>query len=242
MVYPVLCLKVLEFLGIALLAEPDADQARSARFLDCCKQILRNQPGVHHPISDRLAASLAPAVIALYHNGESELCRVFLRATAKWVIDQYERSEAGLAGPYSTPAEEVRIFLGAPFEAVELAPRRESLLAVVLADLAYYVAPTLYPDIVNDITAVGIFPTSLHADDVAGAYVVAVADATRPLVNIAYPAAASATRLPHHTMQSEPRLPERLAGPAAVLALACLVRDRLFSDCYPRALLAPVSM
>jgi len=233
--YPVLCLRVLEFLGIALLSDESGDQSNSRRWLECCKQIVSHQPGVHHPISDRYAASLAPAALALYAHGEGELARSYLRTTAKWTLDRYDNNGFGLAGPYATPPEEVRILLGTPFEAVTLEPRRESLLLAAIADLAYYVDPSLYSDIVNDMQAVGIVPTNLHGLDTAGAYTVVEHDATRPLINITYPEAVTSDRLPHHRLQDTPRVPEELAGPAAVLALACLARDRLFSDCYPRA-------
>jgi hypothetical protein len=109
------------------------------------------------------------------------------------------------------------------------------LVLAAIADLSYYVDPSLYSDIVNDMQAVGIVPTNLHGLDTAGAYTVANHDATRPLINITYPEAVANDRLPHHRLQDTPRVPEKLAGPAAVLALACLARDRLFSDCYPRA-------
>jgi hypothetical protein len=233
--YPVLCLRVLEFLGIALLSDGCGDQSDSSRWLECCKQILSHQPGVHHPISDRYAVSLAPAVLALYTHGEDEFARRYLRTTAKWTLDRYDNNGLGLAGPYATPSEEVRMLLGAPFEAVTLENRRESLLFAAIADLTYYLDPSLYKDIVNDMQAVGIVPTNLHGLDTAGAYTVADHDATRPLINIAYPEAATNDRLAHHRLQDTPRVPEKLAGPAAMLALACLARDRLFSDCYPRA-------
>jgi hypothetical protein len=233
--YPVLCMRVLEFLGIALLSNVCGDQSNSSRWLECCKQILLHQPGVHHPISDRYAASIAPAVLALCTHGEAELARSYLRTTAKWTLDRYDNNGFGLAGPYATPAEEVRMLLGVPFEAVTLEPRQESLLLAAIADLAYYVDPSLYSGIVNDMQAVRIVPTNLHGLDTAGAYTVADHDATRPLINITYPEAVTTARLPHHRLQDTPRVPEKLAGPAAVLALACLVRDRLFSDSYPRA-------
>jgi hypothetical protein len=233
--YPVLCLRVLEFLGLALLAVDGKDQVRSTRLLGCAKQILLNQPGANHPISDRFAVSLAPIALALHIHGETALAQAFLRATAKWTLDRYDNDGLGLAGPYATPTDEVRVLLGAPFEAVPLEARRDSLILAAIADLAYYIAPELYSKVVNDMQAVEIFPTNLHGMDDPGAYRVACQSATRPLVNIAYPESAAIGLLPHHELQSSPRVPESLAGVAAVLALACLARDRLFSDCYPRA-------
>ncbi len=233
--YPLLCTRVLEFLGLsALWSAADGEQDACGGFLDLIEILLTHQPGVRHPISDRCAPSFAPALLSLHLHGRSGVIATFLRETAKWVLDRYEASDAGLAGPYSTPAEEVRTLLGPPFESVTLQPRRESFLAAALADLAYYVSVDTYADIVNDLKAVGIVPVSLHPADSAEAYIVGLNGTTKALLNVNYPEVANSTPLPHHLLQPTPRVPEQIGGPAVMLALACLTRDRLFSDCYPR--------
>ena len=233
--YPLLCTRVLEFLGLKALWTMESDSSPASPILDLIETVLGHQPGVHHPISDRSASSFAPALLALHRQGRVGSIRNHLRQTATWLFDRYEAYDSGLAGPHSTPDEEVRVLLAPSFEAVTLSPRRESLLAVAVADLAYYVATDIYADIVNDMKAVGIVPTALHADDSAEAYVVAKIGATKSLLNIRYPDTVAASPLPHHLLQRSARIPERVGGIAVVLALACLTRDRLFSDCYARS-------
>jgi hypothetical protein len=235
-IYPVHCIKVLEFSGLASLwSAEQGNEADGQRWADVCGQIVDGQRGAFHPISDRYAASFAPAVLALRRFGKAERAERLLRETTKWMCDRYEGDEPGLAGPYSTPEEETRALLGGAFEAVPLVRRRESLLGVALADLAYCFAPGLYPDVVNDMKAVGIVPTAVHALDLRDAYVVAKHGATKALLNIAYPDAVGATRLRHHQLQEGARAPESVGGVVVMLALACVARDRLFSDCYARA-------
>lgn len=228
--YPVACAKVLEFLGLAALHREHWGHVDEARALaGVAAQVARGQPGAAHPISDRSAASYAPVLAALVRFGLGEQAAHLVREMTKWVCDRYEASPFGLAGPYADPAEEVRTLLGAPFECVSLRKRRESLLAVVLADSSYALSLTDHPTVVNDLLAVGIAPTALHPEDKSEAYVVG-GDATIALVNIRYPDALGAAALPHHALQQAPRVPERAGGPAVPLALACLTRDRLFTD------------
>ena len=179
-------------------------------FTDLCKAIVKAQPGARRPISDGHAASLAPGVLTLSLAGHVQLTESLLRDATKWICDRYEASESGLAGPYAAPDDEVRILLAAPFASEELPVRHESLTAVALADLSYYVAPGLYADIVNDFKAVGIIPSAVHGEDAPASYVVAKHGTTRPLLNIAYPEIASSARLPHHLLIPNNRQPEIL--------------------------------
>lgn len=232
--YQTACLRTVEFLGLRALHErhhgDDASFIATTRLL---ATIFDSQPGVMHPISDRYAASLAPPVLALAAAGDSDRAERWIVGATKWVCDRYERSEAGLAAAHGTAEEEVRTLLGYPFEAIDLPPRRESLLAVALADLAYSACPRRFPDIVNDLLAVRIVPAALHARDSTAGCFVGGGD-TVGLLNIKYPEHTSADRLPHALLQRDARVPERLGGVAAQLTLACICRDRLFSDCYPR--------
>jgi hypothetical protein len=233
--YPVACLRTLEYLGLAALhSEHSGSEQARATCVELIEQVLARQPGSFHPISDRYAASIAPPVAALARAGRKASVERIIRETTKWVCDVYERSEFGLGGPYSTPQYEVSCLLGAAFEDVALQPRRESLLAVALADAAYVFAPSLYPAVVNDLLAVGIHPTAVHAKDESAAYFLRGFSGTQALVNVRYPADAGTALLPHHALQTPARVPENMAGAAVPLALACLLRDRLFTDCLPR--------
>ncbi|NOK34547.1 hypothetical protein HMI49_15205 [Corallococcus exercitus] len=232
--YPIACVKVLEFLSLAALHREHHGQASEARALvEVAARAVRSQPGTAHPISDRFAASYPPILTALVRFGQGDLAARLARATAKWVCDRYEASPYGLAGPYANPPEEVRTLLGAPFECINLRERRESLLAVALADASYVLGLPDYDNIINDFLAVGIVPYAIHAEDSSDAYTVSK-PGTVALVNIRYPDIRAAAPLPHHTLQALPRVSERAGGPAVPLALACLTRDRLFSDVLPR--------
>lgn len=230
--YPAACLRVIEFLGLSALACPED----SGRCVDALSQVVATQPGVSRPISDRYAASLAPAVIALARHGRASEAESLLVRATRWVCDRYEASAFGLASSEATPREEAEVLLGSAFDFIHLQERRESLLAVVLADLAHACAPAVYPDIVNDLLAVRIIPTAVSPQDSPLGYRVGTG-AVSPLVNVVYPDEPMASSLPHHNSLG-PRHIEALGHGYALLAIACLTRDRLFVDCYPRLALA----
>jgi hypothetical protein len=231
--YAVACTKAIEYLGLACLHLESAGQHEAdRRNAELCARIVGAQPGCVHPISDRFAASYPPAVAALCRFGHGPVAARLVRKTMKWVGDRYE-SDWGLASSYATPDEETRALLGVAFESIEGKKRPQSLLAVALADSSHVFLPDDYPLIANEILAVRIFPEALHAKDVPEAYLVN-AGGTQPLPNIAYPEEWSEQRLAHHALQSTPRVPEAQGGPAIPLALACVLRDRLFTDVLPR--------
>lgn len=237
--YSVCCLRVAEFLGLrALHQRHSRDERGFAESVSLLQQVFDGQPGIVHPISDRFAASLAPPILALSIAGDQQRAERWLIETTKWVCDRYEASDSGLAGVPSSPDEEVRALLGHALEWVEVRPRRESLLAVALLDLAAVVTPARYPDVLNDLLAVRIVPSALHGgDSVAGCFV--GGGDTRTLLNIKYPEQVGPGPLPHALLRPEARIPERAGGIAAQLAIACLCRDRLFTDSYRRALCVP---
>jgi hypothetical protein len=235
--YSVACVKTVEYLGLAALHREHQGQVEEAKRLAAlCASVVNGQRGSVHPISDRFAASYSPAIAAVFRFGHRDAAERLVREVTKWLCDRYEGEGFGLASTYSTPQEEVRMLLGAPFESVHLEKRSDSLLAVALADAAYVFLPQLFPAVVNDLTAVGIHPGSLHAKDEATAYFM-TGKGTQPLINIGYPAEWRPSALPHHALQSSPRVPENIGGPAVPLALGAVLRDRLFTDVLPR--LAP---
>jgi hypothetical protein len=232
--YPVTCLRIIEFLGLASLYARHIGQPTEAeKYAHLCDAVVSSQEGCFHPISDRYAASLIPPLIALYASGRASTATRMLRGVTKWVCDQYERSDFGLAGPHSTPEEEVRQFLGYAFDWIDLQPRRDSLIAVALIDFAYVFLPEQYELILNEFLAVNTLPATLHALDAPQSLTVQ-GEGIQSLFNIKYPPAPQNELLAHHRLQPTPRTPECVGGPVALLALACLARDRLFSDCYPR--------
>lgn len=106
----------------------------------------------------------------------------------------------------------------------------------MLADLAFVFAPELYPDIVNDLAAVGAVPTDLLVPDSGDGLILrAVTPGTKALIGPNYPSEVSDQLLPHHRLQLGTRVGESAGGVGVPLAVACLLRDRAFTDVYPRA-------
>lgn len=152
--YPLTCLRLMEYLGLsALICSQYGDGQRAERLTEQCSKLTENQPGCHHPLSDRSAASLAPAAIALAMAKETDTLRYLLRRTTIWLCDRVEQ-DFGIASAYSSPEQEIQQIFGSPFEFVALKQRKESLLACALADLSHVHCPGLYNDIVNDLAAV----------------------------------------------------------------------------------------
>ena len=76
----------------------------------------QKHPGASHPISDRWAVSLVPALACLIRGGESAAAKQILRNLTKWIGDRYEDGNLGLAPYDSTPESEVQYLLSSYFE------------------------------------------------------------------------------------------------------------------------------
>lgn len=229
---------VIEFLGLAALHLEQVGRSLEAQQLAmACARVVESVPAASHPVSDRHAASIVPAAAALSVFGHEAALARWIRRTLNWLCDRYDTGQFGLAGVYATPTQEARHLLGQPFEAIELTRRNDSLIAVALADVAHVLAPSEFERVINDLRAVGVVPSALHAKDEPNAYRISFGG-TVALINIAYPDRPTSP-LPHHALQEQPRTPERLGGAAVPLALASLLRDRLFTDVLPRLKTAP---
>lgn len=232
--YPLAAIRVAEYLGFAaLFQEQLGQQAEAEKTIKVLTTVVKSQQGVAHPVSDRGATSLVIAIAALAHFKEKAAADELLVAATKWVCDRYEDSDAGLAGPYASPTEEVRTLMLAHLDGVTLAKRRESLLAVALTDLAHVFVPERYEDVLNDLLAVNIVPMAIHSNDHPDAYFVRRIGQTRPLANVRYPEK-GADPIPHFGLQPTARTPELAGGPAVALALGSITRDRLFTDALVR--------
>lgn len=232
--YPALCLRTIEYIGLlGIWQYQNGEMTKFRSIADRCRDFVEEHPGTTKPISDRFATSLPPAVITLHLAGHHDSVDYLLRETTKWVCDRYEYSESGLASPYSSPKEEIEALLGAPFEFVHLQDRSESTLAVALADLAYCFHPGLFPDIINDLKAVEVVPSVIHPEDSMDSMFLS-RGGTTCLLNINYPDTHSNRMLEHHSLQPAPRILEEVGGIVLPLVVSTVVRDRLFSDCYPR--------
>ena len=172
--YPAACMRIVEILGLLGLLAAGATAAQDAselappadRVSRVVQDLLENQPGCAHPISDGFAVSLiAPAILTARHDPAA--AQRYLSRSVVWVADRYDANSGalGLAGTTADAGTEVAYLLGAPFEN---GPARRSLsyLATVLTDLAAIIPHSgdLYTDTVNDFLAVDADSQLLRAD------------------------------------------------------------------------------
>lgn len=164
--YPVSCMRLLEVLGLLGLS----DESVAADIADWLLRFVKAQPGASHPLSDRWAVSLLPAVMLLakYHRDQVP---TYLTEVIRWLGDRHDNGELGLAGPHAEPVEEVEYVLGSALDHIERSARRSSYLAAVLLDLAALLEEAeLYDLAFNEITALDITPFLTIPRDDASQY------------------------------------------------------------------------
>jgi hypothetical protein len=170
--YPVSCLRIVEILGLLYLLDSPADTGRRSKLGQFVTDFVDSNPGVAHPVSDRWAISLIPAVLTAAKRGSFQTVRDLLRGVAKWVADRYESEGLGLADSDSAPEEEVDRLLGAPFEHIKLDRRAGSYIATVVLDLsAILQLGDLFDLAKNDFMAVVLFPSVIEAPDSEAQYI-----------------------------------------------------------------------
>ena len=232
--YPLACFSIIECLGFGLLEALWRGNTGSAQALSKeLSTFIRANAGCMHPLSDRFAASLIPAAVALGISGEIDCGQALLRGITKWVCDQIQ-SGLGLADTYASAREEVERIFGCHFDFLDYQARHESLFTVALADLAYVFFKDVYPSLVNEFKAVGAIFSLVHPLDVPDSMFLR-ANSTQPIINLEYPDVVKIdTCLEHHSLQLDARSIERRGGPLAPLICGCLCQDRLFTDILPR--------
>jgi hypothetical protein len=162
--YPVQCVRLIEILGLYGLCVSDEAEG-VANWL---AQFIIAQPGAAHPISDRWAVSLIPAIL-LVSQFDSQVSRSYLTEVLRWMGDRHDNDGLGMAGPHAEAREEVEYLLGSSLESVERPPRRQSYLAAVVLDLAALLEDEeLYDLAYNEVAALDIRPfLALPRDDVS---------------------------------------------------------------------------
>lgn len=166
-VYPVRSLRIVELLGLVALGTEDSDLKREVSSF--CADFVRTHPGASHPISDHWAVSIPPAALTIYETDASLLGR-WIQELCVWVLDHYEKGQAGLAAPWSSPNDEVVQLLvsGLP---VTLQSNPDSFLASVLLDLsAALELEGVYDTVINDVLALRICPSVVEAEEGPGFY------------------------------------------------------------------------
>jgi len=231
--YPHACIQTCESFGLAIVLAFDEEKPDEATGLSAeLANFIADNPGCAHPTTDRHAPAVMLTAAALVVTDRRSEAESYIRDVTKWVCDAIEGG-LGLAGPTDDERSEVRRLLGSHFDFMSIEVRKESLLAVALCDVSYVLLPELYPDVVNDIKAVGAIPSGLFPEDRAEA-MFNTGDGVRSMVNIDYPDSVSANLLPHHALQKDQRELEARGGLAAPMVAACLCGNRLFSDVLGR--------
>jgi hypothetical protein len=230
--YPVRCLRLVELLGLLgfLQFEEQGHPDESlTRFLS---RFFLVHPGAAHPLSDRWAVSLVAPILLLANSQLSEVIRSVLTETVRWIGDRYETRASGLAGPTSTPDEEISYLLGGPFEHVNVERRMESYVATVVLDLAAVLEMgDVFELARNDFLAVAANPCVVEVKDTPGQYTIDATDLTFE-ANMTY----AETWLPqdrwkvapHHTRGPDSYYLQRIGRPWDHLAISSVLRDRHF--------------
>ncbi len=163
--YPLQCSRLLEVLGMYGLTEYAEDSDAIAEWISA---FFGGQPGATHPVSDRWAVSLLPALTLLARTDRAR-CSKPIENTVRWLGDRNDAGGLGLAGPHAEPLEEIEYLLGSSLEHIDKPPRRHSYLAGMLLDFAALLEDgDLYDLVYNEIAALDIRPfVAIPRDDVS---------------------------------------------------------------------------
>jgi hypothetical protein len=236
--YPVRCMRLAELL--ALLALWRLRRGRAADDItEWLARFLQGQPGCAHPVSDRHAVSfLAPALLLA---GRPTILTTWLREAVRWTADRYEGESLGLAGIDADPKQEVDYLLG-DLEHITSPPRRESLVAGALLDLASVLElADLYDDARHEFHAVNTVPELRHPPGGREAWM-RDGDGVRHELNAPYAERFDETAgwqtAPHHGAKGA-SWPARVGLEWEALAVWGLLRDRFSAPMLREILAAP---
>src|SRR5260221_1050004 len=230
--YPTRCLRFVEVIALLGLLQREQGLSVQKDVIDFLFRFFQTNSGASHPISDRWAVSLIPPILLLARDGHRSEVQAILENVIRWIGNHYDRDNLGLAGPRSTPAEEISYFLGSSFEHIDLPRRNGSYLAAVVLDLA---AMLLMKDVfelaVNDFLAVHAMPTVVEVGDTGGQYVLTAED-IRSEPNMLYCETWTPVDewkvAPHHKRGPQVYYLQRIGRPWDHLAVSAVLRDRHF--------------
>jgi hypothetical protein len=240
--YPIRCLRVVEMVGLLGLIEMEQTRAKRKSIVDFLLRFFETNPGASHPISDRWAVSLIPPVLLLAREGHRAEVRAILENTIRWICDHYESSNLGLAGPHSTPEEEVAYLLGSPFEHITLQRRSASYTATVILDMsAMLEMKELFELAINDFLAINTMLPVVEVGDTPCQYATSGED-IRPEPNMQFSTTWTPVDgwkvAPHHKRGPADYYLERIGRLWDHLAVTAVLRDRHFLPTC-RTFLAP---
>lgn len=230
--YPIRCLRIVEIIGLLGLLELEQGVAKQKGIVDFLLHFFQTNPGTSHPISDRWAVSLIPPLILLSKAGYRAEVRAILENVIRWICDHYDSDKLGLAGPHSTPDDEVAYLLGSPFEHITLLRRQASYTATVVLDLAAMLEENeLFELAINDFLAVHAMLPVIEVGDTPGQYVLSAGD-IRYEPNMQYSETWTPIDgwkvAPHHKRGPAAYYLQRIGRPWDHLAVSAVVRDRHF--------------
>lgn len=232
--YPAACCLLGEFLAVGyLLASRRGDASAQARLLDALLALVRHQPGIRHPVSDRFAVSTLAISAALAHAGAFDDLRALIETTTVWLCDHLDGDGVGLAGPYAEPRQEIEHLMGARLDFVEVEARTGSLLAVALVEAANAWLPEIYGDVLNDILAVKTCPFAVIPTMLPQALFLKCSG-TKGLLNPMYPDAPGP--LSWHKEEGWDLAQPISSATEAPVVFASACRDRLFQAAVFRAI------
>jgi len=232
--YPILCLRIVELLGLLYLLDALEDRPRKDELGKFVVSFIKTNPGVAHPISDRWAVSLIPAALTAAQRGEFQSIRDLLQNVTKWVADRYDSNGLGLSAADSAPREEVDRLLGDSFEHIQISRRTESYLATVVLDLAAILGlGDLFNTARNEFLAVDLVPTMIESPDTTAQYKLLSGELSFT-PNVEYVESWQPQDgwkvAPHHKRARSDYYLQRMARYWDHLALSSILRDRHYLE------------
>jgi hypothetical protein len=234
--YPVRCARVIEILGLLCSLAMEEGAPEADELLTAVADWAQKHPGALHPISDRWAVSISPALGCLIRGRKPSVARQILRDMTKWVGDRYDEDNLGLA-PYDSPPEtEVQYLLSSSFEFAKLVRNPSSYLATIVLDFALIGDfEQEYSTAHNDFAAVGALPWVKEVDDSVHQYSYDPIN-TRVEPNVPFIENWSQRNgwkaSPYHLRVPDSRYLERVGRLWDMFAVSAVLRDRHFVDCW----------
>jgi hypothetical protein len=223
---------LLEILALLALLVESTEPLLCETIAEYLTQFVQANAGAAHPISDRWAISLAPVTLLLARHGEADVVHSFLLSAVTWIGDRYDEGNLGLAGPYSSPAEEANRLLGPPYEHIALRRRSESYVASLILDLASVLEDQdLYDAARNEFLSVDIVLPVMEVDNDLSQFGRHLGEPRfepyMPYDEYWTPQENWKTA-PHHKRGATMFFPEQVATAWDQLALSSVLRDRHF--------------
>jgi len=233
--YLIHCARIMQVAGCLYFLE--LEQSDRDEIISFLTSFLSKEPGCASIPSDNYAISLVLPVLSLCSSGHRNIAEQLLHDSTVWLCDRYQDG-FGLADISAGPYEEIVTLFGHPFDFIRVQPRRGSLAASVICDLAAFVAEAeLYANIVNDIKAAKIAPQYWQVPDTTSLFILDGEDIiSYPNINYSddYLPFESFTFADHIKHESRSFTITDLTGPFGPLLMMLLLRDRYFPTLWPQ--------